>query len=487
MTSNSSFEQSNFTAIISDLHLCEAEPVNPKYPLWKKFKTKEFFYDDVLEKFFIKLTEMSRGQKVELILNGDIFDFDGVSSFPQNADFKVEEVEKTRGLFPRPERSLYKIRKILADHYLFVEALKNFINQGNIVVFVIGNHDVELHYPGVQEEILIQLNLINEFRENIRFVEWFYISNKDTLVEHGNQYDPYCVCEDPVNPFSFGYNYKFMKLPFGNLASRYILNVMGFFNPHSDNNFIMGLTEYIRIFIKYMLRAQPLLVWDWFWGAILTLKFSLKDHFSEPIKNPIKIEDRINDIAMRSNAEPRMVREMRELFATPAIQDPVLILRELWLDRALLILIFFIIIFQIMLFIKTVFNISFFWAFIPLFLLLPFFLFYAKSIVSMVSGYKEPDDRIMSMSGAITHVRRVVYGHTHIPRHEIIGSIEHLNSGCWSPAFKDIECTKAYEQKTFVWIRPDKDSPQRIADLFKFENGEIKLWKSVIKSEHDGT
>ena len=33
------FTKANFTAIVSDLHLCEAEPVDPDFPLWKKPET----------------------------------------------------------------------------------------------------------------------------------------------------------------------------------------------------------------------------------------------------------------------------------------------------------------------------------------------------------------------------------------------------------------------------------------------------------------
>lgn len=481
MTLNKDFEYSKYTAIISDLHLCEAEPVNPKYPLWKKFKTREFFYDDVLNSFLRHLESLSNGEPVELILNGDIFDFDGVMSLPEDPIYRIYPVEKAKGLFPRPERSLFKIQKILSDHTEFVEGLRQFILKGNRVVFVIGNHDVELHYKVVQNEIIKALEISGYYQDLVRFVEWFYISNKDTLVEHGNQYDPYCVCEDPVHPFSSGYNYTFMKLPFGNLACRYILNGLGFFNPHSDANFIMGLVDYVKVFIRYMVRAQPLLILTWFWGSILTLYYSLKDHFSNVNRNPLKIEDRIQEIAIKSNCEPRMVREMKELFATPAIQDPMLILKELWLDRALLILLSFFVIFELMIFVRTLIHISFFWAFIPLFALLPFFLFYSKSVISMVSGYKEPDDRILAMTSAITKVRRVIYGHTHIPRHEIIGSVEHLNSGCWSPAFKDIECTQALDQKTFVWISPQAESDQRAAELFKFEEGISKPFKFLVQ------
>lgn len=461
-------KKNQFTAIVSDMHLCEAEPVNTKFPLWKKFKTRQFFYDDVFENFLAHIEEKAGGAKVELVLNGDIFDFDSVMIMPEKPIFRISWLEKKRGLYPRPERAKYKIQIILQHHERLVQALKAFIQRGNSAVFIIGNHDLELHFPEVQDEIFKALEVFPESIDQVRFCEWFYISNKDTLIEHGNQYDPYCMCEDPINPFQQGYNYKSIRLPFGNLACRYILNGMGFFNPHVESNFIMTLDEYIKFFFKYIWRAQPFLVWDWFFGAMSTLVVSLKDRLLAPIKDPLKIENKVNKIAMNSNAEPSMVRELKELFVTPATSNPFLIARELWLDRALLIMIAFLLILQLMLLTKQIFDVSFFWAFIPLLILLPFFLFYSRSVTSLVSSFKEPDERILATTSAITKVNRIVYGHTHLIRHEMIGSVEHLNSGCWSPAFTDVECTQAMDQKTFVWLEPKPDG-ERVARLLIFE------------------
>ncbi|MEI7974315.1 MAG: hypothetical protein WCH11_08095, partial [Bdellovibrio sp.] len=153
---------------------------------------------------------------------------------------------------------------------------------------------------------------------------------------------------------------------------------------------------------------------------------------------------------------------------------PLLLLRELWLDRALLIFFSFSLILQFMLIARQIWQISFFWAFIPLFLCLPFFLFYSQSIASLVSSFKEPDERILSLTSRITHRNRIIYGHTHLPRHEMIGGIEHLNSGTWSPAFKDVECTKAIDQKTCVWIEPKVGSPHREASLMIYEEDGLK-------------
>src|SRR5690606_36662684 len=108
--------------------------------------------------------------------------------------------------------------------------------------------------------------------------------------------------------------------------------------------------------------------------------------------------------------------------------NPILIARELWLDRALIVMFTFALIFIMMLLIRQVAAVSLFWGFVPLFLLLPFFLFYSHSITSLVSSFKEPDERILGMASAITKTQRVIYGHTHVIRHEMIGSVEHLNS-----------------------------------------------------------
>nr|BFD61369.1 hypothetical protein BdHM001_00500 [Bdellovibrio sp. HM001] len=468
------FKTASHTAIISDLHLCEAEPVNLRFPLWKKFKTRQFFFDDVFESFLKHCEERAQGAPVELVLNGDIFDFDSVLKLPDEPVFHMSWLEKHRGLFPIEERSRYKIEVILQDHAEWVRALREFILRGNRAVFVIGNHDLELHFTEVQAEVYKHLALPEDKKMQVRFVEWFYISNQDTLIEHGNQYDPYCMCEDPINPYVRGYNFVSLKLPFGNLACRYLMNGMGFFNPHVDSNYIMSIPEYIRFFLKYMLRAQPGLVLTWFWGSVVTLLHSFFDRLAAPIRNPLKIEDRVAFIAEKANAEPRMVRELKELFVAPAASNPFLLARELWLDRAFIIFVAFYLIFQLMVVVRSIYEISFFWAFIPLFLLLPFFLFYSKSVTSLVSGYKEPDDRVLAMTSAITKVNRIVYGHTHHTRHEIIGSVEHLNSGCWSPAFLDVECTKPLDQKTFVWISPG-ESGTRQAELFKFVDGKSEL------------
>lgn len=476
------FSNCPYTAIVSDLHLCEEEPVNAKYPLWKKYKTRQFFFDTDFKEFLSLIERKAAGQTVELILNGDIFDFDSVAGLPEDPPYKVSWVEQKRGLHPAEEKSQFKIKKILRDHTVWVDALGEFIKRGHRAIFIIGNHDLELHFPRVQLAIRTALNLSEEEQERVRFNEWFYISNKDTLVEHGNQYDPYCVCQDPVHPYIQRFNHLEIRVPFGNLTTRYLINGMGFFNPHLDTNFIMTPKQYIKFFWKYMVKAQPLLVVSWLWASVAVLVQSSMDRLDPILRDPLTIEDRIDRIAAKANATPRMVRELRELFVAPAASKPVLIMKELWLDRALLVFVTFLFLYLLFLQIDNIFDISVWWLFIPFALFIPFFLFYARSVTSEVSTFKEPQERILSLTGLITKVSRVVYGHTHLVRHEIIGPIEHLNSGTWSPAFLDVECEKPVGQKTYVWISPGLEG--REAKVFQFKNGrEHEIFASGGRSD----
>ncbi len=78
---------------------------------------------------------------------------------------------------------------------------------------------------------------------------------------------------------------------------------------------------------------------------------------------------------------------------------------------------------------------------------------------------------------SITKVKRVIFGHTHREMHIETGSVEVINVGTWSPAFKDPECKESYGKKCFAWIKPDphvesgvNGSVPRIAELYEWKD-----------------
>lgn len=470
------FKFSRHTFVLSDIHLTTAQPANPKDPLWKKFKQKEFFIDPAFEVFLKKVQTMTSDESAELILAGDIFDFDGVVELPQKKRFRTTWLERRRGLNTEERKSLFKIKLIIEHHPVFFRALSEFIHKKNKVVFIIGNHDLELHWKSVQRTILRALKLSKNEERYVRFNNWFYISNKDTLIEHGNQHEINNNCQNPINPRIRGHRKDRIRLPFGSIANRCMLNGMGYFNPHSDRTYIMSAREYLVFLFKHVGRKEPLLIWTWLWGAVVTLFLTLRESILPEVKNPLTVEDQVEEIAQHANATPRMVRELKELHAPPIITDPLGIARELWLDRVFIILIALFLGYQLLNLLNVVWKVSYWWTFGPAFLImLPFLIFYFPTFKSRVIVDMKYYAKSVKLAAHITKVKRVIFGHTHEFKHTNLDGVEYLNSGTWSPAFDDFACTRPSCPKTFIWIRPEDEKTSRVANVYEWRGNEMHL------------
>ena len=456
------------TAVISDLHLNDAEPADPKRPYWKIFKRKEFFYDDSLVRFMQHLVERANGKPVELVLNGDIFDFDSVMALPKNREFKYSKLEEKVGLDSVEVKSLFKIKRIINDHQLFFDGLKEFIKKGNKVIFVIGNHDLELHWPAVQNEI--RQYLVGEDKRGDKkciFCEWFYISQSDTLIEHGHQYDSYCMCLDPINPvIKQNKKYK-IRIPFGDLASRQILNTFALKNPHDDSSYVRSVGDFVKFFFKYEVKVQPFLLVNWLVGAFRTLFYVMADSFVPPLKDPLTYEARVKEMAKKSNTKVEVLSSLAELHAHPAVYNPITILRELYLDRFLMFAALIFGCWQIFTTIYFFADVSWWWFVVPVLFTFPALGYYAQGIKSEINSNSEFGQKYVPIAAKIAGVQRVVHGHTHKLVEEHIDGVEFLNPGTWSRRYENVECTKQIRSEHFVWIESDDkiSSGKRVATL----------------------
>jgi UDP-2,3-diacylglucosamine pyrophosphatase LpxH len=479
------FSHALHTLIVSDIHLADAEQAHPGNPLWKRFKRRKHFVDASFKAFLEYMQGQIEG-RAELILNGDIFDFDSVMALPTAEeqagwpDQRISWLEKRRGLAAEEQKSRFKMKVILNDHSVFLDALRSFVLKGHRLVFVIGNHDMELQWPSVRQDVVDRMDLPEVFRDHVRFCEWFYISNQDTLVEHGNQYDPYCLSANPINPLIKKGKHAYVRIPFGNLAGKYMVNGMGLFNPHADSSYIKSsFKDYLKFYFKYIMRVQPFLLVTWFWSAIVTLLYSVSEGLLPAMSDPITLNSRVEDIAQRANATSSMVWSLKELHAHPAIFNPIKILRELWLDRALLLGLVFFLSFNFFSYLRVFIGASFWWFVVAVLVLMPAFLFYARSVESDVSKTLRQAFVLAPQSARITHVQRVIQGHVHLARHTHHEGIEYLNTGTWSPAYRDVECTQPYGKKCFAWLRPralpsESDTSakagNRLAELYEWKD-----------------
>src|SRR5688572_28212554 len=96
------------TIILSDVHLADAEKPHPRRPLWKAYKRVEHFVDGDFSKLIDHHLAHTEGL-MELVLNGDIFDFDSVMALPKNPQYSMSWLERQRGLNAEEPKSRYKM------------------------------------------------------------------------------------------------------------------------------------------------------------------------------------------------------------------------------------------------------------------------------------------------------------------------------------------------------------------------------------------
>jgi len=136
--------------------------------------TDDFISDRTLSKLIYSLC--NRNVPVDLVLNGDTFDF-----------LKCPHIINNAASYPRhitSEISLAKLRLVYNAHKPVFEALKRFASEKkNRLFFIIGNHDPDLVHPEVQAQIRSLL----DSSENIIFS--FYYNDHSVHAEHGHQYD----------------------------------------------------------------------------------------------------------------------------------------------------------------------------------------------------------------------------------------------------------------------------------------------------------
>jgi len=157
----------------------------------------DFTDDHLLVDFIEKITPSQHGEKVTLVLLGDIFDFLKMAYKGQYPRYITEEI------------SLWKLDEIIISHSAVFKALKNFLDNPHCEIkFIIGNHDPDLAWPAVQEKIRETLR----HRDQIEF-GFNYVT--DTIhAEHGHQTDPF-FRTDTRRPIIRYDGQEILNLPFG--------------------------------------------------------------------------------------------------------------------------------------------------------------------------------------------------------------------------------------------------------------------------------
>ena len=206
------------TLIISDLHVGGGDKDAGDDHVYDKNQLRTFVEDQG------KSPEGKKGD-IELIINGDFLEFAQVE--PQvyklgSAKYWCSEAE-----------SLLKLRSITEGHADIFKALKEFQTLGNTVTIAAGNHDVDLYWPKVQEDL-------RKVGGNIAFetgTVWYSRYDDRLLIGHGHMLDPANKFErwgDPIIPNAEGATARLEMCP-GTLFMVKFVNWLEEKYPFADN------------------------------------------------------------------------------------------------------------------------------------------------------------------------------------------------------------------------------------------------------------
>jgi UDP-2,3-diacylglucosamine pyrophosphatase LpxH len=432
------------TVVISDIHLCETERSEG---LWMRYRQAAYSPDREIAIMLAELRDRVRGEPLSFVLDGDIFDFDAPRVVGQESVF--HDLPRTA------ENAVATIGAILDDHPLFVDALAKLIIARHEVVFISGNHDVQLTLPEVRA--VLRARLVDAasriegappraaLEARVLFRAWFHKTVDGVVIEHGNQYDLYCTYRYPMAPF--GRDPHTIQPTMGSLAARNLTSRMGFFNPHVDSSFMLSAVGYVTHWAKHYLFSRRSLAFAWAGGAVRTLLELLR------VREPGSRDRRRGNMAaaaQETGAPLRRVARHARLFARPAEDRLPLVMRELWIDRVALVGATLVTALVWLLVARGALAAGA--ALAPLFLV-GYELAVPKATLDATWKVVQRTSRKVA---AIHKASAVVFGHTHHPEGVWEGGVFYGNTGSWSAAFRDLECTQPlFEERPVVWLRSD--------------------------------
>ncbi len=267
-------EEPHDLIIVSDLHIGRGKnPATGRY-----FELETFFYDADFHAFCEYLCDdaLRRGRPFKLILNGDAFDLLRVDKVEAEAEAATRR-ERRYGPAMTTKQAAAVIREILIGHPEFLEGLARILRSGYEVIFLPGNHDHEIQWPTVHNEIrsaLLDRAVADAEAEDetasaaairesadalLSFRPWFYYEPDRVWIEHGCQYDP-------ENAFRYNLRTTLSEdeetaliayeedMPLGNFFQRYLYNAFGHIT------FIVPSTRANLRYFRWLLVHQPGLI-----------------------------------------------------------------------------------------------------------------------------------------------------------------------------------------------------------------------------------
>lgn len=231
--------------VLSDMHLSAGLVFDGRPNPYE-----DFFYDAEFIEFlqFFSTGDYGDGCEVELILNGDVFDFLNV---PIDGEFP-EEINEELGI--------HKLKAIFAGHPEVTDALKSFAAKPKKrIVYNVGNHDPEFFFPAVRKLFCETIGGADWHADKV----WVNAETESLLypegieIHHGNQFEAVHTM-NYASPFiQTNSSPPILEIPWGTIFVLKIINRV----------------KWEREYIDKVKPVKLMMIWGIFTDTIFTLKF----------------------------------------------------------------------------------------------------------------------------------------------------------------------------------------------------------------------
>lgn len=276
------------------------------------------------------------GRPWRLVIAGDFVDFVGMSVSPprEGTSTAPDEDDVAFGLGNAEDHTIYKLRCVARHHRVVFEALGKFVAAGNTLVVVRGNHDVDFHWPAVQDEFVRQLATYAPVRRGqIEFEPWFYYEPDRVYVEHGHQYDRYCSHEHLLCPLAPNDPKRSFRSLSDILLRHIVRPTRGMPETGHDR---AGAADYFLFAIRLGLGGAVALATR-FAHATATLLRIRREHFGEGARKLRELHERkMAELASLVGVRIEQLRALASLHAPPVTRSFPSIALTMMLDRLFL-------------------------------------------------------------------------------------------------------------------------------------------------------
>ncbi len=329
--------------LFSDVHL-GADLVQHARPWTKSRLAEALSIDGQLGAMLDHYREQSDPNRPwRLVIAGDFIDLIGMSISPAlGAQFEtpLTEDDLIHGLGSAQDHAVLKLRAVAVRHDSLFKKLAAFVEAGHSLVFVRGNHDVEMYWELAQRtfiETLIERSSLAAsdvlarklFESRVEFRHWFFYVRGFLYVEHGHQYDATCAYQNvlaprsPRDPSRISYSFSDILVRYVVLTTRE-LSVDG----HENNS----VFDYLRLGFSLGLHGCAMLGYRFF-SAVGRMVGAWRDHLSAAAaKIRAEHESSIEHHASHFRVNIDSLRAITKLWPTPTTGGLMSIFHTVFLD-----------------------------------------------------------------------------------------------------------------------------------------------------------